>query len=254
MINANGGAVAAGIDFSTGMTFSSGYWAAMPNATYVGQYNAAGLAITKVIGLDASDTVSIYDGAFKINSSGRAKLTGASGSGEGSFIEMNDGTTSHVFGTTGAVLGNTDRGLIIWNSHATAPTRCYTNGAERMHLGAGLVVGAATGDDKGAGTINVSGGIYKNDSAYANPDYALEHYFTGKISKFAENPGAETYSGLIPLDKLEQYMRENLHLPRVAREPSDVFERCDIALEKIEELTLYIIELQKRLGAMEAKQ
>lgn len=120
----------------------------------------------------------------------------------------------------------------------------------------GVQVGAPTGGDKGAGTINVSSGIFLNGTAYTNPDYALEDYFTGKIIKFAKNPGASTYQGLLPLDELEGFMRANDKLPgmtRVAGRPVDIFERADIDLEKIEELAIYITQLNDKIHRLETK-
>lgn len=62
-----------------------------------------------------------------------------------------------------------------------------TNGAENGRLSGGsltlfcsfahngVTIGSLTGGSKGAGTLNAAGDIYKNDIAYTNPDYALEH-------------------------------------------------------------------------------
>lgn len=119
----------------------------------------------------------------------------------------------------------------------------------RMLLGAGLVLGSATGGDKGAGTINVQNDIYKNNTAYTNPDYAFEHAFTGKIERFADRDGAASYEGLMPLVRVEAYAREHLHLPRVSRDPMGMFARGDVLLEKIEEMYLYLFEINRQLKA-----
>ena len=56
---------------------------------------------------------------------------------------------------------------------------------------------------------------------------------------------------LIPLDKLEAYIKENKHLPEVATEKEMLDSGVEIGafqmqlLQKVEELTLYIIELKK---------
>lgn len=123
-----------------------------------------------------------------------------------------------------------------------------------MSLQSGLQIGSApTGGDKGAGTINVSSGIFLNNSAYTNPDYAFEHFFTGAIARFADKPGAARYGGLMPLDALEPYLREHLRLPGLTDDPADIFGRADTALEKIEETTLYVLELHRRVAALEAR-
>jgi hypothetical protein len=123
----------------------------------------------------------------------------------------------------------------------------------RMTIGNdGVVIGAPTGGAKGAGTLNIQGDIYKNNTAYTNPDYVLEHYYTGKIEKFAANEGASTYPGVMALSDLETYLVEHHHLPRVPRsEGAGIFERSDFVLEKLEELFLHCIELEKRLKTLE---
>jgi hypothetical protein len=125
------------------------------------------------------------------------------------------------------------------------------SGVSVMLLINGVQVGAPTGGDKGAGTINVATNIFKNNTAYNNPDYVLEYHFTGKIERFANNDGAAAYRGRLNLDDLERYTKENLRLPGITDEPAGIFTMADIALEKIEELTLYIFELHKRLKYLE---
>jgi uncharacterized coiled-coil protein SlyX len=103
-----------------------------------------------------------------------------------------------------------------------------------------LVVGSPTGGGQGTGSINVSGDIYKNGAAYANPDYVFDWYYDG------ENDSG--YQGLMSLADLEQYLRTNHHLPGISRETSGAFERMDMLLEKVEEQTLYILELNANLS------
>lgn len=118
---------------------------------------------------------------------------------------------------------------------------------DRMMVTEGVRVGTPTGGDKGQGTINISGDIYKNNTAYTNPDYVFEKWVTGKIEKFKNNKRANTYKGIMPIGKLEKHIKKNLRLPRVDSKPKGAFERADIVLEKIEELFLYIIELKKEI-------
>lgn len=124
--------------------------------------------------------------------------------------------------------------------------------------GGGIVAGAATASNKGDGTINVSADLYKNNTAYTNPDYVLEFWATGKIEKFRDNFGAASYTGTIPLDDLIQYCRYQLDLPRVKTLGADhsggqgIFSRTDVAMEKIEEAFIYIFQLHERLKTLEA--
>lgn len=120
-------------------------------------------------------------------------------------------------------------------------------------FGVGLVVGAPTGGHKGDGTINVAGGIYLNNSAYTNPDYVFDHYFS-TINSQNQNEMARSYPGLIPLDQLEQFTKSNRELPRVGNpENGEIFRRSDVLLEKLEEAYLYIFELNARIKALEMK-
>ena len=115
----------------------------------------------------------------------------------------------------------------------------------------GVQLGAPTGGDNGTGTLNAAGDIYKNDSAYGNPDYALEYWLTGRIDKYATNRGAEGYQRM-SLDDVESYIKENMRLPRITDEPSGIFDRTDISLEKIEEIFTHLIELHKRVRRLES--
>ncbi len=117
--------------------------------------------------------------------------------------------------------------------------------------GAGLQMGAPTGGDKGSGTINVATDIYKNNSLYNNPDYALEAWVNGgPIVKYADNPGARDYRRMT-LGEVEQHIRQNYKLPGFAEDPMGIFERTDRVLEKIEELFTYMIEFDQRLAVLE---
>ncbi len=113
----------------------------------------------------------------------------------------------------------------------------------------GVTIGAATGGDKGAGALNTAADIYKNNSAYANPDYALEQWVTGRVVKFADNPGAQDYRRMT-LGEIESYIKQHLRLPRMTDEPMGIFERADMVLEKLEELYTHTIELGHRLEAV----
>jgi len=61
----------------------------------------------------------------------------------------------------------------------------------------------------------------------------------------------------MPLKELEQYIKQNKHLPdvptqdEISKDGMDVYEMNAILLKKVEELTLYVIELEKRIDEME---
>ena len=117
----------------------------------------------------------------------------------------------------------------------------------------GVSLGAPTGGMPSAGSMNVAGDVYKNNTAYTNPDYVLEHFYRGEIELFKDNDGAKDYSGLMPLDELRDFTREYLRLPRIDDSPKGMFERGDIVLEKLEQLTLYVLDLHERIAELEAR-
>ena len=122
---------------------------------------------------------------------------------------------------------------------------CYGDGS--------ILVGSVAAG-MGAGTVNVSGGLYKNGTAYTNPDYVFEHHYRGRVERFAANPGARDYPGLMELEDVDAFAGEHLHLPRIPRDhPADIFERADATLEHLESVYLHLFGLHRRLKALEAR-
>ncbi len=127
------------------------------------------------------------------------------------------------------------------------------SGGQQIATG-GLQVGAPTGGDKGTGTINVATDIYKNNTAYTNPDYVFEKYFTGDIVQFADKDGAADYTGLMPLSDLESYIQTNLHLPGLGQNVNHgLFSGSDVMLARMEEAYLHLINHDKRISSLEEK-
>ena len=161
-----------------------------------------------------------------------------------------------------------------------------TNDTDRVTIGAtgGVQVGSPTGGDKGSGTINVAGDIYKNDTAYTNPDYVFERFHgqpvnTARVGKQVDEPAcaarnsgkpkkdqescaqitqtdistlAVSYPGLQPLTAVKAYIDANNQLPRVSV-AQGMFERSDVLLEKTEEAYLYLIDQDARLKLLESQ-
>lgn len=126
------------------------------------------------------------------------------------------------------------------------------NGTARVTIGTGLQVGAPTGGNKGAGTINAAGDIYKNNSAFTNPDYALELWATGVIEAHKDKPGAAAYVRR-SLAEVEAHILEHHKLPGFSDAPMGAFERGDLLLEKVEELYTHVIEQKKEIEALKAR-
>ena len=157
------------------------------------------------------------------------------------------------------VLGGTPR-IIFEDASATqweidnsaGVLRFINPGVVRASIGLGLQVGTPTGGDKGAGTANFAADIYKNNSAYTNPDFVFEHWATGRIEQFANSPGANDYHGLPTLAEVELFIRDKFRLPYIPDTPMGAFERSDYALRAIEELYLYLIDHDNRLQKLAA--
>ncbi|WP_298507764.1 hypothetical protein [uncultured Kordia sp.] len=84
------------------------------------------------------------------------------------------------------------------------------------------------------------------------PDYVFQKYYTGSSSLKADYE-------MPTLEEVEAFTKTNHHLPnvpsaaQVKEEGMQLKEMTTILLQKVEELTLYTIEQEKRIKALEAK-
>ncbi len=98
----------------------------------------------------------------------------------------------------------------------------------------------------GNGIVNVNNTLYaKSVKVRANP-----------MINWPDNVFESNYN-LMPLKELEQYIKQNKHLPNVptqdeiSKDGMDVYEMNAVLLKKVEELTLYVIEQQKQIVELE---
>jgi hypothetical protein len=124
---------------------------------------------------------------------------------------------------------------------------------ERMRISSNgnVGIGSTNPDEK----LTVKGKIHAEEirvDLSVPADYVFEKYYTGASTLKADY--------VMPsLAEIEKYTKENKHLPNVpsAQEIKDkglqVGEMSNILLQKVEELTLYIIEQNKKIEALEAK-
>ncbi len=155
------------------------------------------------------------------------------------------GNQVHMLGSDGSA---------VWNGYGSGYTEIRSNNrgqymrqyANNGTTSSWLIRGYA---DDGVQAMFNSGGIHVNGTVKAKevnitatgwPDYVFR-------------PGYE----LMPLSELEAYIAENGHLPNIPTEADVAGNGVNLAemnvklLEKVEELTLYIIELEKRMEKIE---
>ena len=102
------------------------------------------------------------------------------------------------------------------------------------------------------GNLTISSGdLYCNSKAYVREVIVT-------LDPFPDYVFSKSYK-LKSLDELEKYIKENGHLPGIPKESEVKKEGLNIGemqaklLEKIEEMTLYMIKMQKRIDELEAK-
>ena len=126
-----------------------------------------------------------------------------------------------------------------------------TTPSSTLHVVGGVQVGAPTGGNKGSGTINLAGDIYKNNTAYTNPDWILELYNTGKITKYTNNVPVGLDPQLWSLSEIKTYAQENNRLPGITDEPAGIFDMADKSLEWIERIVIILFDQEDRIAALE---
>lgn len=101
-------------------------------------------------------------------------------------------------------------------------------------------------------------GTTRNFAVQANGNVFARKYTTtlANIPDYVFQP---TYK-LMPMNELREFIQTNSHLPNVpsaleyAEKGVDLGEMNRVLLEKVEELTLYILQLEERLQSLEEKQ
>lgn len=164
------------------------------------------------------------------------------------------------------------------NNSATSLTRVISRDGNSMFWNGGVVMGQYANDaigDLGEGNLVVQNKIgvgtsnLLQDSAKllvegkilceeveviqdVLPDYVFQKYYTGTSALKADY--------VMPtLEEVEAFTKTNHHLPsvpsaaEVKEEGMQLKEMTTILLQKVEELTLYTIEQEKRIKALEAK-
>jgi hypothetical protein len=123
----------------------------------------------------------------------------------------------------------------------------------RMQYAGGWLMGAATGGGQGVGTLNVSGGIYQNGTAYTNPAWVFDHHYDGGFRSTHMPP--PTYRGRLPLAEAEAFVRQRHELPCMAllNGKQDIFAGGDLVLAALEEAYLYIFDLRREVDELKRR-
>lgn len=140
--------------------------------------------------------------------------------------------------------------LVLFSISATAQRNPFNNLTEKNGK---IGIGTTTPDE----LLTVKGKIHTQevlvdlDGAVA-PDYVFEKYFNGFSEAFPDYK-------LISLKDLEVFLKENNHLPNVpsGKELEEngmpLKEMNLLLLQKVEELTLYVLEQQKEIDILKEK-
>lgn len=182
--------------------------------TQLNSSSTAGTGNGKVLSLDATGNVILVNGAT-------GGTAGWSFTGNNSL-------------TAGSFIGTTDATELILKSNNVEGVRIATNG----NVGIGTSQIANTGYK-----LYVEGNI-RTRKVRVDQDSWADYVFDKDYQ-------------LLPLAQVEQYVRENRHLPdvpsaaEVKKNGLDLGDNQAVLLKKIEELTLYIIEQDKKLKALQ---
>lgn len=203
---------------------------------------------------------SVLDTIMRIRDDGRMGI-GYNGTSYGRTINLG-GTGINFYTSNEAAFGGavfpTDTSLVIWSnsgannylvlqpSWGNTGVGTYTPNA-KFHLNGVGLIGSNSARIAAGYEWSVDGEIMCENLVMQNsttwPDYVFE----------------ENYP-LMSIADLEESIRKNKHLPNVPsaaeieKRGIDMGEMTRALLEKVEELTLYIIQLEKRVKAAEQKQ
>lgn len=259
------------------------------NSLAVGQanktYGAASIAIGKfawakatnavVIGAGMGDAeakalINNYSGSLMIGfNSNKPTLFVGSSNGLSTTGKIGIGNVTNPLAKVHMLAdSNEDAGLILETSNKTGKTaflQIYDDKHKIVVSKDGMRITSA--DDAmflDAGNIKLSGKVGVNiDNEFAGDyDYALavkggiltSEVFVKEVGEWHDDVFSEEYN-LLPLSDLEEYIHANGHLPDLPSEADvlvngyNLVEMEGVLLKKIEELTLYTIQLQRELEA-----
>ncbi|WP_461533072.1 hypothetical protein [Sinomicrobium sp.] len=133
-------------------------------------------------------------------------------------------------------------GILLFITH-TSQAQWNTNANGDVYTNSKVGIGSQNPDSR----LTVNGRIHASAvklTLEIPADYVFQKYYTGES---VLQPGYTVLS----LDEVESFIRENHHLPGIPsakelrEEGMDLAEMNNLLLQKIEELTLYVLEQEK---------
>ena len=204
--------------------------------------------------------------AMYINSSGNIGIGTTSPSNMlDVYSSSNDPTIRVISGNAGAWLKAQST-----NSYYAGVQLIGNNGSQNWSAGMTqgnsnyTISGSIDGSANRYFTITYNGNVLIGKSSQTNTNYILDVAGNIRANKLVVNTtGADFVFAkkyhLIPLNELEKYIQQNKHLPgiepakRMSEEGVDVGKNETKLLQKIEELTLYLIEMKKQVNSLEVE-
>ena len=163
--------------------------------------------------------------------------------GTNPYIQLENGPDQ-----IGYIRANSDDFLIATNAENDFGNLIFrTNGTDRMYIDASgnVIIGSTATSPKPGYKLSVDGKV------------VVEELFV-QLSPWPDYVFGNDYA-LMPLTEVESFISQNNHLPGVPTAEEietgglPVGEMQKILMEKIEELTLYVIEIQKQNQALQAE-
>ena len=234
----------------------------------IGGFSGPGLPISRldVIGAGTTSSTNTFtlrnsngDTIMRVRDDGRMGF-GYNGTTYGRT--MNIGGTGMNFYTAnetafGGAIFPTDTSLVLWSNSAAnnylvlqpswgnTGVGTYTPNA-KFHVNGAQLIGSNSARIATGYALSVDGRVIAEDFTTLNstswPDYVFENNYK-----------------LLSLEEVALYIQKNKHLPNIPaaavieKEGIKLGEMNKLLMEKVEELTLYIIELNKRIKLLEEK-
>jgi len=229
--------------------YQAGEFSTSANNTMLG-YNAGyttGAGANGVfLGYQAGYQASGSNNTFLGYQAGNGITTGANNLLIGYDVDNATSTTSNNY----INIGNTIQGWIGGNIypyiHGTQDLGIYGSAWKNIYASGTLIIGDGTADGSATSTFTDGISAWKffatTDNTYHRE--VLDEYFTGE-----NDAGYE----LLTIENYEAYLRENRHLPNLTEDTGgiDVGGRLIEHEARLEELAVYILELNKKLNALE---